>query len=104
MRDQLKVQELMDARLNSRDEKFCQLHSQSQEDGAQIAALPLQLQELISLVKEQSKVVERDLEEVNGHFDHHRGEINEGEGSQRSHHWGSSQSRALQDSVRATLP
>ena len=53
-----------------------QLWSQSQEDGAQLAALSLQVQELIALVKEQSKVVERDLEEVNGRFDHHRGEIN----------------------------
>ena len=50
--------------------------SQSQEDGAQLAALSLQLQELISLVEERSKAVERDLEEVNGCFDCHRGEIN----------------------------
>ena len=76
MRDQLKVWELMDACLDSRDEELHQLWSQSQEDGGRIAALSLQLQEIISLMKEQSKVVERDLEEVNGHFDHHRGEIN----------------------------
>ena len=74
--DQLKVQELMDHCLDSRDEEVYQLHSQSQENGAQIAALSLQLQELISSVEDQSKVVERDPEEVNGHFDHHRREIN----------------------------
>ena len=76
MRDQLKVQELMDTCLDQRDEELHQLHSQSQEDGAQLAALSLQLQELISLVEERSKVVERHLEEVNGCFDCHRGEIN----------------------------
>ena len=70
MRDQLKVQELMDLCLNQRDEELCQLQSQSQADGAQLAALPMQVQELISLV------VGRDLEEVNGWFDRHRGEIN----------------------------
>ena len=52
MRDQLKVQELMDTCLNSRDEELCQLCSQSQEDGAKMAALLLQLQEVISLVEE----------------------------------------------------
>ena len=31
---------------------------------------------LISLVEERSRVVGMDLEEVNGHFDHHRGKIN----------------------------
>ena len=44
--------------------------------GAQLAALPLQLQELISLVELRAKVVGRDLEEINGRFDRHRGEIN----------------------------
>ena len=34
------------------------------------------MQELIALVRERSEVVERDLEEVNGHLDRHRGEIN----------------------------
>ena len=34
MRDQLKVQELMDVRLDQRDEELCQLQSQSQADGA----------------------------------------------------------------------
>ena len=76
MRDQLKVQELVNTHLNSRDEELHQLHSQSQEDGAKMAALSLQHQEVISLVEEQSKVMEQDLEEVNGRFDHHRGEIN----------------------------
>ena len=42
MRDQLKVQELMDVCLNQRDEELCQLRSQSQADGAQLAALSLQ--------------------------------------------------------------
>ena len=76
MRDQLKVQELMDTRLDSRDEELCQLRSQSQADGTQLTALSLQVQELISLVKQQSKVVERGLEEVNNCFNCHRGEIN----------------------------
>ena len=52
MRDQLKVQELMDTGLDQRDEEFHQLHSQSQADGAQLAALFLQVQELISSVEE----------------------------------------------------
>ena len=71
MRDQLVIQEEIDHHLDSRDEEVCQLCSQSQEDGAQLAALSLQLQELISLLKERSKVVEKDLEEINGCFDCH---------------------------------
>ena len=73
MRDQLKVQELMDVCLDQRDEELCQLQSQSQADGAQLAALYL---ELISLVEARAKVVGRDLKEINGWFDCHRGEIN----------------------------
>ena len=76
MRDQLKVQELMDTCLNQRDEELHQLHPQPQTDGAQLAALSLQLQELISLVEVRSEVVGRDLEEINGWFDCYRGEIN----------------------------
>src|ERR1700743_377476 len=76
MRDMLKIQEEMDARLNQRDEELCQLRSQSQADGAQLAALSLQLQELISSVELRAEVVGRDLEEINGRFDRHRGEIN----------------------------
>ena len=34
MRNQLKVQEVMDTHLDSRDEELCQLQSQSQEDRA----------------------------------------------------------------------
>ena len=34
MRDQLKVQELMDVCLEQRDKELCQLRSQSQADGA----------------------------------------------------------------------
>ena len=45
-------------------------------DGAQLAALSLQVQELISSVEARAEVVGRDLEEINGQFDHHRGEIN----------------------------
>ena len=71
VRDQLGIQEQMDHRLESRDEELQQLRSQSQEDGAQLTALFLQVQELIASVKERSKVVERDLEEVNGRFNHH---------------------------------
>ena len=76
MRDMLKVQELMDICLDQRDEELCQLCSQSQADGAQLAALSLQVQELISLVETRAEVVGKDLEETNGQFDHHRGEIN----------------------------
>ena len=43
MRDQLKVQELMDTHLDQRDEELCQLWSQSQADGAQLAVLSLQV-------------------------------------------------------------
>ena len=71
MGDQLKVQEAMDIHLDQRDKELCQLRSQSQEDGAQLATLLMQIEELISSVKERAEVVERDLEEVNGHFNHH---------------------------------
>ena len=76
MRDQLKVQEHMNVCLNQRDKELCQLQSQSQADGAQIATLSMQVQELISLVEARAKVVGKDLEEIDGWFDHHRGEIN----------------------------
>ena len=76
MRELLKIQEGMDFRLNQRDEELHQLWSQSQSDGAQLAALSLQMQELTSLVESRAKVVGKDLEEINGQFDCHRGEIN----------------------------
>ena len=76
MRDQLGIQEQMDCWLKSRDEELWQLRSQSQEDGAQLATLSLQVQELIALVRERSKVVERDLEGVDGCFNCHKGDIN----------------------------
>ena len=76
MRDQLKVQELMDVCLDQRDKELCQLCSQLQADGVQLAALSLQVRELISSVEARSKVVGKDLEEINGRFDCHRGEIN----------------------------
>ena len=63
MRDMLKTQEGMDLRLEQRD-------------GAQLAALSLQMQELISLVESRAEVVGKDLEEINGRFNRHRGEIN----------------------------
>ena len=72
----VKIQEDMDVRLDQRDEELCQLWSQSQADGAQLAALSLQVQELISSVEARAEVVGRDLEEINGRFDCHRGEIN----------------------------
>ena len=72
----LKIQEDMDVRLDQRDEELHRLRSQSQADGAQLAALSLQLQELISLVESRAEVVGKDLEEINGQFDCHRGEIN----------------------------
>ena len=76
MRDMLQIQEDMNVRLEQRDEELCQLRSQSQVDGPQLAALSLQMQELISLVESRAEVVGKDLEEINGRFDHHRGEIN----------------------------
>ena len=76
MRVQLEIQEGIDLCLEQRDEELRQLRSQSQSDGAQLAALSLQLQELISLVESRAEVVGRDLEEINGRFDCHRGEIN----------------------------
>ena len=76
MRVQLEIQEGIDLRLEQRDEELQQLRSQSQADGAQLAALSLQLQELISSVESRAEVVGRDLEEINGQFDCHRGEIN----------------------------
>ena len=76
MRDQLKVQELMDSCLYSMSEELCQLFSQSQEDEAKMAASSIQLQEIVSSMEARSDVVGKDLEEVNGWFDHHRGEIN----------------------------
>ena len=72
----LKTQEGMDLHLEQRDEELRQLQSQSQVDGAQLAALSLQMQELISSVESRTKVVGKNLEEINGWFDHHRGEIN----------------------------
>ena len=71
----LKAQEGMDLCLEQRDEELHQLWSQSQVDGAQLAALSLQMQELISSVETRAKVVGRDLEEINRRFDCHRGEI-----------------------------
>ena len=76
MRDMLQIQEDMDCRLDQRNEELRQVRSQSQSDGAQLAALSLQMQELISLVEVRAKVVGRDLEEINGRFNRHRGEIN----------------------------
>ena len=57
MRDMLKVQELMDLCLDQRDEELRQLHSQSQANGALLAALSMQVQELISLVESRAEVV-----------------------------------------------
>ena len=71
MRDMLKTQEGMDFRLEQRDEELRQLRSQSQVDGAQLAALSLQMQELISSVESRAKVVGKDLEEINGWLDCH---------------------------------
>ena len=76
MRIQLEIQEGIDLCLEQRDEELRQLRSQSQADGAQLAALSLQLQELISSVESRAEVVAKNLEEINGRFDCHRGEIN----------------------------
>ena len=75
MRSLLEIQEDVDLRLEQRDKELCKLQSQSQADGAQLAVPSLPLQELISLVETRAEVVGRDLEEINGRFDHHRGEI-----------------------------
>ena len=66
MRDMLKIQDRMDLHLEQRDEELRQLRSQSQADGAQLAVLSLQMQELISLVESRAEVVGKDLEEING--------------------------------------
>ena len=76
MRDMLETQEGMDLRLEQRYEELCQLRSQSQVNGAQLAVLSLQMQELISSVESKAEVIGKDLEEINGRFDCHRGEIN----------------------------
>src|ERR1700743_623289 len=76
MRELLKIQEGMDLRLDQRDKELCQLCSQSQADGAQLGVLSLQTQELISSMESRGEVVGKDLEEINGWFDCHRGEIN----------------------------
>ena len=76
MKSLLEIQEGIDLRLEQRDEELWQLRSQSQSDGAQLAAFSLQLQELISSVESRAEVVGRDLEEINRRFDCHRGEIN----------------------------
>ena len=76
MGELLKIQEGMDLRLEQRDEELHQLQSQSQTDGTQLAALSLQMQELIPSVEARAEVVRKDLEEINGQFYHHRGEIN----------------------------
>ena len=76
MRELLKIQEGMDFCLDQRDKELRQLWSQSQVDGTQLAALSLQMQELISSVESKAKVMGKDLEEINGRFDCHRGEIN----------------------------
>ena len=76
MRDMLRTLEGMDLCLEQRDEELRQLHSQSQSDGAQLAALSLRMQELISSVESKAKVVGKDLKEINGWFNCHRGEIN----------------------------
>ena len=56
MRIQLEIQEGIDLRLEQRDKELRQLRSQSQADGAQLAALSLQLQELISSVESRAEV------------------------------------------------
>ena len=76
MRSLPEIQEGVDLCLEQRDKELHQLQSQSQANGAQLAVLSLQLQELISSVELRAEVVGKDLEEINGRFDRHRGEIN----------------------------
>ena len=66
----------MDLCLDQRDKELCQLCSQSQSDEAQLAVLSLQVQELISSVEARAEVVGKDLEQINGWFNCHGGEIN----------------------------
>ena len=61
MRDQLDIQQGIDLRLEQRDEELRQLRSQSQADGAQLVALSLQLQELISSVESRAQWWRRTL-------------------------------------------
>ena len=68
MRDMLQIQEHMDHHLDQRDKGLRQLRSQSQVDGAQLAALSLQMQELISSMESRAEVVGKDLEKINGRF------------------------------------
>ena len=76
MRDLLKIQEHIEICLDQRDKEICQLSSESQVDVAQLAALSMQVQELISSMEARAEVVGKDLEEINGRFNRHRGEIN----------------------------
>ena len=76
MRSLLEIQEGVDLCLEQRDKELRQLRSQSQANGAQLAVLSLQLQELIPTVESRAEVVGKDLEEINGWVDRHRGEIN----------------------------
>ena len=62
MRDQLGIQGRMDACLDSMSEELCKLCSQSQEDGAKMTVMSLQLQEVISSVEERSRVVRTDCQ------------------------------------------
>ena len=66
MRDQLKIQEFMDIHLDQRAKELCQLWSQSQTDEAQLAALSMQVQELISSAETRAEVIGKDLEKING--------------------------------------
>src|ERR1700743_2419475 len=56
MRSLLEIQEGVDLCLEQRDEELHQLRSQSQADGAQLAALSLQLQELSRIQLLTSKI------------------------------------------------
>ena len=76
MRGLLEIQEGIDLCLEQRDKELQQLRSQSQTDGAQLATLLLQLQELISSVESRAEVVGRNLKVINGWFNRYRGEIN----------------------------
>src|SRR6202000_1097182 len=76
MRGLLEIQEGLDVHLEQRDEELRQLQSQSQTNGAQLAALSLQMQELISSVESRAEGGGKDLEGINGCFDRHISEIN----------------------------
>lgn len=76
MRDQLKVQELMDHHLDFLAEESHELSFSKPGGWAWINQLSSQIQELIKASGTREQVIERDLEELKKRCDCQRGEIN----------------------------